>query len=272
MKRSKMRQRLVGISTIIAVVAFMLLLCGCSNSATTQSSSSGPDYADDEAMTIIARGLEARWAITDSKDFEENAENLKQAVDAELVIETLLRDRQFENPKMQEDVLKYINTLESSLEVLEQFPYGSTDYYAKWEAAFNERTAELKNLVEKYGLSVSEANQSTLNELFTAGTAAQNKTERDDAINKLFEKVEFDKTDDGNGFYEYSAVIENTTDYSFEDVGIVLGLYDSDGVRAGETSTSINTWEKGEKARFEATSDIDAKKVKIEVEYYTVAD
>ncbi|MDI9589449.1 MAG: FxLYD domain-containing protein [Acidobacteriota bacterium] len=267
-----MKLRSIGIGAAVFAVVFALLLCGCSNSASTQSASEGPDYADDEAMTIIAKGLEARWAIIDATSYEDNAENLKKAVNAELEIDKPLRDRQFEDAKMQGDVLNYINTLEDSLEVLEKYPYQSSDYYDKWDSVYNTRTSQLKNLVDKYDLTVSENKQSTLDELLTAGTAAQNKTERDDAINGLFEKATFEKTDQGYGYYEYTATIENTTDFSFKDVGIVLALYDSEGVRAGETYTSIKSWDKGEKARFEAGSDIDAEKVKASVDYYAVSE
>lgn len=267
-----MNVRSVGIFAIISALIFALVLCGCSGSSSTQSSSEGPDYADDEAMAVIAEGLENRWEITEASTYEDTAENLKKAVNAELEIEKPLRDRQFEDSKMQEDVLKYINILEDSLAVLEKYPYGSFDYGEKWEAVYNQRTAQLKVLVDKYDLSVSEDKQKILDELLTAGTAAQNKTERDDAINGLVENAVFEKTGDGYGGFEYTATIENTTDFSFEDVDIILALYDSDGVRAGEISTYTNAWDKGEKVRFEAWSDVDAEKVKASVDYYSVKD
>lgn len=265
-----MRLRLLGVFATVVAVMFALLLSGCSGAS--QGSSSGPDYADDEAMAIIAKGLEARWAVTDSATYEDNAENLKKAVNAELDVDKALRDRQFEDSKMQEDVLKYINKLDDSLKVLEEYPYDSYDYSEKWSAVYNERTQILKTFVESYGLTVSKDKQSTLDKLLTAGTAAKNKSERDDAINALFEKAEWEKVDKGYGYYEYTATIANSTDYDYKGVSVVLALYDNEDVRAGEAYASINTWEKGEKARFEAGSDIDAARVKAKVDYYTVDD
>ena len=130
--------------------------------------------------------------------------------------------------------------------------------------------AALKSLVEKYGLTVSEKYQSTFDELLAAGTEAQNKSERDDAINKLFENVEWEKTDSGYGLFMYSTILENTTDFNFKDVSVMLALYDSEDVRSGETYASIRSWEKGEKAKFEATTNIDATRIKTNVDRYSV--
>lgn len=267
-----MKLRKIGIAVIASALVCAFLLCSCSGSATTQSASNNIDYADDEAMTIIASGLEARWAITDSSTYEDTSENLKKAINAELEKDSGLRDRQFEDSDMQEDVLAYLNILEDSIEVLDNCQYESNEYYEKWWDVYDQRTSQIKTLVDDYGLTVSESNQGTLDDLIANGTAVKNNAERDDAINKLFEKAEFEKTDDGYGFYEYTATIKNSTDFDFEDVSIVLALYDEEGVKAGETYASTNSWEKGEKVRFEGGSDINAEKVKASVEYYSVKE
>lgn len=252
-------------SALLIVFAF----CGCTAS---QSSSNSDDYADDEAMDVIASGLEARWAITDSSTYKDTADNLKKAINAEIEKDSALKDRQFENSKMQEDVLDYIDIIEDSLEVVENNKYQSETYYDKWDAVYNKRAAKLKTLVDSYGLAVSDSKKSVLDELVSAGTAAQDQADRDDAINSLFKKAKFKKTNKGYGYYEYSATIKNSTDYSFEDVGIVLSLYDKKGVKAEEIYASTNSWEKGEKVRFESTSEVNAEKVKVSVDYYSVKE
>ncbi len=259
----------INILAALSVLLVAFALCGCS---TSQSSSSSDSYADDEAMKVIASGLEARWAITDSSTYEDNAENLKKAINAEIDKDSALKERQFKDSKMQEDVLAYINILEDSLKVVENYKYESVEYIEKWDAVYDKRTAKLKTLVDSYGLSVSDSKQSVLDELVSAGTEAQNQTDRDDAINALFKKAKFKKTSEGYGYYEYSATIKNKTDYAFEDVSIVLSLYDKKGVKVEETYASANSWEKGEKVRFETSSEVNAEKVKVSVDSYTVKE
>ncbi len=65
---------------------------------------------------------------------------------------------------------------------------------------------------------------------------------------------------------------ENTTEYDFKDVGLVVSLYDADGVKAEETYTSTTSWASGEKVKFEAMSSVDAANIKVSVNYYSVAD
>ncbi|WP_350454434.1 FxLYD domain-containing protein [Slackia heliotrinireducens] len=268
-----------------AVVTLALVLCGCSNSNTALTTNTEvvqnetaeegvtePDYADDEAMAIIAEGLEARWAINASAGSVSTADSLRTAVNAEFDIVKTLRDRQFEDPKMQEDVLSYINMVEDSLDVLDNYSYESVEFDEQWLEVYNDRTMQIKYFVDTYGLTVNERYQAELNELLTNGTVALNESEREEAVNGLFEGVEFEKVSDGYGYYEYTAVVENTTEYNFENFGIVLSLYDSEDVKVQETFAYVNSWEKGEKVTFEAFTDVDAERVSVSVDYYSVVD
>lgn len=266
-----MKLRKLGAILAIATLVIAIQLCGCSG-ASTQSEPEGPDYADDEAMTLISKGLMDRWNYTDSSSWKNDSESMKTAINAELDRDKPLRDRQFENSKMQEDVLAYINNLEETLEVVDTYQYESTEYYQKFDPLYNERTMLLKKFVEEYGLTVSEHYQPTLDDLLRAGNTAQAKSETDASIKQLIEKAKFEKKDEGYGSFTYSAVIENTTKYDFKDITVVLGLYDSDDVKQEEAYANVSSWEKGEKAKFEAFSNVDATRIKPSVEYYNVAE
>lgn len=87
----------------------------------------------------------------------------------------------------------------------------------------------------------------------------------------LLVRHQFEQTDDGYGNYTYSATVKNTSDLSFENVSLVLGLYDSDGVRRGESYVSANTWAAGETVKFEGYGTINATQIKVEINYYEVA-
>lgn len=254
------------LAMLAAAAAFAMALAGCAGG---QAETGSSEMAiDDQAMSIIANGLEQRWDYADAHA-EDTAENLKGAVQAEIDADASLKDAKFEDKELQAEVLDYLNTLDDSMDVLNSYGYGSTEYYDRWYDVYDERTSIVKTLVDDYGLEVDESHQSTLDELTANGNSAQQKAEIEKSLTKIFDKVTFDKEDDGYGYYTYSAIIENTTDYTFNNFSITLALYDSDGVRQGETYCSVNTWKSGEKAKFESESDIDAKKVEVELpDYY----
>lgn len=259
---------------IIVVFACMVLAFGLV--ACSQPKEEGPDYADDEAMEVIAKGLEKRSDVIDAQEpATDNASqkaNYKEAVQAEIDADKGLKDRQFEDSKLQEKVIAYLNSLDDSLEVLENNSISSADFYTKWDKVYGERTSLLKEFVDDYDLTVGEKYQDVLDELISSGKAAMEKRNADEAINALVSAATWEKTDDGYGNFTYTATIENTSDMAFEDVGITLAFYDNKGVKASEGYASTQSWAKGEKVRFEAYGDIDAAQIKASVDYYTVAE
>ena len=52
----------------------------------------------------------------------------------------------------------------------------------------------------------------------------------------MLSSANFEKSDDGYGLYTYTAIVENTSDISFENVYLNVALYDADGVRAEEAT------------------------------------
>lgn len=255
--------------SLVAVLAFAVALSigGC------QQKEEGPDYADDEAMAVVADGLEARSDLIDKQieDGEDTSTNAayKEAVQAELDVVEPLRDRQFEDPELQEDILSYINFLNDSMEVLDNYPTSDADFYTKWTEVYNDRTSLLKKFVDDYDLTVDSEYQGVLEDLVANGAAAAKQSEIDEKIEALAGSIVFEKTDQGYGYFDYTATVENTTGMNLKNVSLVLSLYDAEGVKAGETYASTNSWAAGEKVRFEAGSDIDASTVKVAVDYYS---
>lgn len=258
--------------TVVAIALFATLsLGGCGQ----QKADEGPDYADDEAMAIVADGLEARSDLIDQQieegeDTTTNA-SYEKAVQAELEVVEPLRDRQFEDSEMQEDVLSYINLLNDSMDVLENYPTSDINFYTKWTEVYDDRTSMLSKFVEEYGLTVDAQYQDVLDELVTNGAAATKRSEMDEKMEALASSIVFEKADQGYGYFEYTATVENTTGMNLKDVSLVLSLYDAEGVKAGETYASANSWAPGEKVRFETSSDIDAATVKVAIDYYDTA-
>ncbi|NEG54771.1 hypothetical protein GFD21_03060 [Bifidobacterium sp. SMA15] len=262
--------------SLLLCAVMSVALAGCSQN----KEADGPDYADDEAMSIIADGLQKRSDVIDKQNAKQGSEdvdnatyaaNLKEAVQTEIDAEKSLKTRQFKDSKMQEAVISYLNLLDDSMDVLKNYSPSSTDFYTEWQKVYDKRTSMLKTFVDDYGLTVDEKYKDTLSDLTANGAAATKKSQTDETIKNLIESATFEKQDQGYGSYTYSAVIENTSKLSFKNVSIVLSLYDADGVKQ-EAYANANTWAAGEKVKFEAYSDVNANEVKASVQYYDVED
>lgn len=254
---------------LAACVALALCLAGCSG-----GNSNEPDYADDEAMQVIASGWEKRSDIVEKNtdpDASDYVDNLKKGVQTEIDNDSSLKDRQFENSQMQEDVLAYLNSLDDQMECLNSYSTGDLDFYTEWSKVYDQRSQLLKKFVDEYGMTVNSKYQSALDELLANGTAANKKADEDAAIDDIVSKIKWE-TKESYGSYTYTATVKNTSDYDFKDVSLVLSLYDKDGVKT-EAYASANTWKKGDKVKFEAYgNDTKAKRIETEVSYYDIDD
>lgn len=260
------------LAVMLACALALVGLSACSSNSTSQE----PQYADDTAMATIAKGFEARCKAIDQMEADgkdtQTTKAYKKFVNTELDMDKPLKDEKFKDSKMQEDVLSYINALEATKDILDNSSMASDNFWTDWNEGYNKRCEAMKVLVDKYDLKVSEAYQDDLDDIVNNGKAVAKKNEADEQLNNLFANVTFDKQGDGydNSWFTYSAIVENSTDKTYTNVSLTLALYDADGVRQGETYASINTWAAGEKAKVEATSEIDAATVKVEPTYYDV--
>lgn len=260
-----------GRAILIGVVVALLSVCllaGCGGSNEDKG------LTNEQAMKTIASGLEKRWDITDSQAYkdDDSPASLKKAIQAEIDTDASLKDAKFEDSKLQELVLSYANLLNDSMGVVDSYSYSSYEYSVKWTEVYNKRTALIKTFVDEYGLTVSSKYKDTLDDLVKNGGVAQKNAAADEALNALFANATFEKKSQGYGHYTYTAIVENTSDYDFKDVSIILALYDNDGVRANEAYASVNAWESGEKVKFEGYGDVDTSKIKVEISHYEVAD
>lgn len=256
----------IAVSLVILSILFMLTGCGGSNEE--------KGLTNEQAMKTIATGLEKRWDITDSQAFKDDdtSASLKKAIQAEIDADASLKDAKFEDSKLQELVLSYINLLNDSMDVVDSYSYLSYEYSVKWTEVYNKRTALIKVFVDDYGLTVGSKYKDTLDDLVKSGGVAQKNAAADEALNGLFANTTFEKKSQGYGHYTYTAIVDNTSDYDFKDVSIILALYDNDGVRANEAYANVNTWESGEKVKFEGYGDVDTSKIKVEISHYEAAD
>lgn len=129
-----------------------------------------------------------------------------------------------------------------------------------------------RQFVNDFDVTVDEAHQDTLDELLVNANSMIQRTQTEDAVNALAASITFEQQDDGYGSYTYTATVENTSGINFGNFGLVLVLYDADGVRVEETYASVSSWAAGETVRFEAYGTTGATQIKVSVDYYEVEE
>ena len=257
-----MKARLGVVILIIAMVLCNVgLLAGCSSSTTNEEG-----YSDEAFIKSMSKGLEARWAMTDkASEGEETKEDMEKYIQAELDQLTPYEAAKFEDTKLQEKVLKYINCLKESKDNIDAYFNGDE----KWEEIRGERAALIKDFVENYGLTVSDKYQAKLDEFVAQGSAVEKKASQDDAMQKLVKKTKFKQTkDDGYGWKTYESILENTTDYDIVSFSLDVNLLDKDGVNVSTQYASVENVKKGQKAilKFETNEVFD--KIDLTLSYY----
>ena len=243
---------------LVLLICSLGFISACSQNDANAAKSK---YVDDKAMNVIAAGFERRSDVIESNandDDPHSTENIQEAIEAEIKNDKELKNARFKDSKMQQDVITYLNLLDDQLKVTEDYSQSSADYYEEWNKVYDKRSAQLKKLVDNYGLEVGEKYKDDFNDLIKNGKSVAEKTRYEDAINSLIQGANFEKSDDGYGLYTYTAVVENTSGISFSNVSLTLALYDADDIKAEETYADTSSWAPGEKVKFEAMADVDA--------------
>lgn len=257
---------------IVLVAALACCLAACGQSTQSQSSK-GVDYADDEAMDIIAQGFEDRQEVVAKAEEDgtsSTSEGVKDAVNAELKVDKQLKDRKFKDSELREYVLRYINNLNDSLDLVESYDIDDIDFYVKWQELYGQREELLKKFVDDYGLTVDEEYQGNLDDLVAEAEAAADQSAQGSAINALADDMTFEKTEDSSG-YTYTCTAENTSEYDYTYVSLVVELYDKDWDKIGEVYADPRSWDSGETVTFEVWSDQNAANARAVVSYYEVS-
>ena len=144
-------------------------MTGCGAASQTATTETEIHYADENFISDLATGLQKRWDINDVAEYEEGSEEQKQydteLVDAELNVLEKYQSMVFEDSKLQEYAISYINCLKQQKEAISYITADYETYDEKWSEAYNNRTKLIMTFVNDYGLKVDEAHQAALDEL-----------------------------------------------------------------------------------------------------------
>ena len=249
-------------------LALLLVLfpfvAGCS----TQNNSSEDEihYVDQDFMTSLAKGLEARWKLNDQYETQVSNGTIKSGsseekdaygswVDAELNEVEQYRNEPFEDSQLQQLALQYISALNDQKSSLDD--WGTDKFREEWSAAYDKRTTLLAEFVGQYNLTVSEKYQDQLDTLKATGKQVQATEAEKEAISGLVNNFSFEQTAEEYGYKTYTAIVENTSEYNLKSFYADVSLLNSDGVLVGTEYASADNWQAGQKAQFEFSTDED---------------
>lgn len=252
-------------NVFLGLLFVLILLVGCGNQEIKEEEKE-PQYADKVFIEDMSKGLQARWDLN-SKDeqkegydeipaqSDENKKMMLSYINAELDIIGKYKDEKFEDSKLQELAIKYINLLNQHKEACDYITVDYEKYDEEFQPIYNERSNVIKTMVEDYGMKVEEKHQGTLDDFLANSKLVSEQKAKEEEIDKMLSNIQFKETERSDEWGTYQAVVENTTDIDFKTFNININLLDKDGVIVETAYDNVSAFSKGAKVRFEFTTD-----------------
>lgn len=264
------------LSVLLAAVLCVGMLTGCgnTNSASTQKEE---HYADEDFMKDAAKALETRWKMNESdedKVYTEGSDEQKELfskwTQAELDILSEYEDEKFEDSKLKELAIQYINALKDQEEAMKYVTVDYLKFSEIWQSSYDLRTQIIAQLKEDYGLNVSEKYQSILDDLVTNAQLVTEEQTTKETVETFAKGIQFALEKDEYGLKTYSTVVENTTGLGFSSLSLTINLLDAEGVIVETTYANVDNFASGAKARLEFMTDKEFASTDISVQYYNL--
>lgn len=259
-----------------------LLFTGCSGSQQESKQEEEIHYADEDFVKDMAKGLEARWTLNEQDESKEgyDAIDLQSSeykdmmisyINAELDCIGKYKDEKFEDSKLQEETISYINLLNDHIEICDYIP---VDYYGKYleefQPIYDGRSKIIQDMADNYGLTVSDKFQSNLDEFKTNSKLVQEKDAQEQAIDSMLSNIRFEEVPDeyAGDWKTYQGVVENTTGSDFSTFAVNINLLNADGVIVETAYDQVSNFTNGAKAQFEFSTDKEFTSTEVTVQYY----
>lgn len=264
---------------VCCVFCVGLLCVGCGGKTTTEKTAE-EKYSDELFVKDMAKGLQERWKLSsedESKesfaditvDSEEYKNMMLKYIDAELSIIEKYGDEKFEDSKLKELAIKYINLLNEHKEICQYMTVDYEKYAEEFTPIYNERSKIISQMVNDYKMTVSEEYQSTLDEFMTNSTLVKEEEGQREAVGIMLGAVTFEVTeDDGSGWKTYQGIVENTTGTDFDNMSFDINLLDENGVIVETTYDQVSAFKNGAKAQLEFMTDKEFTSTEILATWY----
>lgn len=258
-------------SLACCAMASLLLLTGC------EGKSEDPGYQDEAFLVDLGKGLDRRWDLSDKLDEEgrgDTAEELEELVQCELDSIEKYANEKFEDPKLRELAVSYINVLHEQYDASDAYASTSTDIDSinKWNSVYSKRVIILKDILDNYEVKTNKKHDETRSQIMTNGRTAQEAEDVKSALQTVADGIQFTFEDDGYGNISGTATVTNNTGINFVTAQFDVQLYDAAGVRIETTYASVENWNDGETVNLDIYAG-DAgmtASVKIVPSYYEV--
>lgn len=243
---------------VISILLCCVLLFGCS----------AEDKAyDKDFLKDLKQGLMSRWdmAVNVGLDSKESGEKL---VNAELnKIEKYLTMK-FENTNLQEKAIGYINLLKKQKEALGYYDIDAMKYSELWDEALADRSTYIMEFINEYGVEFPDKYKEQVEEFTVRAKTVEENEALNTQIEEIKKSIEFKKVEQSGSYAYYEAIVENTTEKTFDTFSVEINLLDSDDVIIESNYASVNNWAPGKKAKLEFMSDANFESYEITVNYY----
>ena len=255
--------------TLFAALAFST---GCQSNTPSDE----PTYADEAFLVDLGKGLDRRWDLSDEMDQNggtTTAEQIEELIQAELDSIEKYAGEKFEDTKLQELAISYINALKDTKDASDAFAnQNDINSYQKWQTVYNNRVMILKELLENYEVKTAEKHDSVRSGLLSAGSVAQQNADTEAALQVIADSIQFTFTDNGYGNITGAATATNNSGINFASAQFDVQLYDENGVRLETNYASVQNWNDGETVNLDiyVTSQVIPASVKIVPSYYEV--
>lgn len=250
----------------IGAMCFLLLLAsGCSKQEKPEETE--PQYADKKFVTDMSIGLQERWKLTDADeqkggydeiyvDSKEYQDMMLSYIGAELDKIEKYSEEKFEDKKLQEMALKYINLLQKHKEICSYMTVDYERYEEEFTPVYDERSKVIKTMVDDYGMTVDEKYQDTLNDFITNSQLVTEQENIVAAVENMLKGIQFQVVEDmGDGLKTYQTIVENTTGIDFNTFNININLLDENGIIVESVWEQVNNFNNGAKVQVEFSTD-----------------
>ena len=267
-----------------AICMSAIIATGCASTPATENNSAASAstveiaYADEDFITTLAKGLEARWALSDSGDYEyvegtqEHRGFYSSLLKAEL---NVISNKNFENAtfkdsKLKEKAISYLNCLHDQEDALTYVTVDYDKYAELWEDAYNKRTQLITDFARNYGLTVSDEYKTALSDMITNASVVDEKQHQEEVLKKFVDSITFERieNEEDSEWVTYEAIVENTMEYDIVDLEIDVNLIDGDGVNVATEYVSLDNIASGEKGKIEFSTDEQFEKTKLTINYF----
>ncbi|MEG1632336.1 MAG: FxLYD domain-containing protein [Hydrogenoanaerobacterium sp.] len=248
----------------IISMLFVAILClgfvACSSG--TGDANQKVEYVDKAFVLSLGKALEKRFDAADKIDAERDALSdaeyglrLESLFDIELNALSDYRTGMFENPKLQEAAISYLNILQEGKAACADISADLFAFNTAYKSVYNKRIKLLSTFASDYGLSVDGSHTETLNSLLSAAKSVIKNEATEEAIESVINGVVFEEVENNYGWKTYRAVLDNTSGYDIEYISYSIDLVDANGVVLSQTYAGANNVMNGKKYNLEFSSD-----------------